>query len=173
MADVRYRYKGHYISASKAASLNNLKNASKFISTEYPIGRKSEVTHKGYQPSMEVQLSRAMRKGREEAEQRRAQKARELTPHERKRQAKERIDRRIDESKVLSYARDVAKIAREEDISVEEAMDSLHEADEYAAPFLEDHSDEIESAASGIGEYGEEAYDYDMIDLEREEDRKS
>jgi hypothetical protein len=171
MADgVRYRYKGHFISQLKAQRIANLPAAKKYLSSEYTFKNKADAIRKGYQKPVAALLGEAISKSRKSAAIKRAEPERK-TGKQLRAEAAKRVDRRLIESKILSYAREAAELAEEEDIDIASALDSM--AGERGGYFIGDYFDSIGDSARGIIDYGEGAFDFDMEDLEGEEDRIS
>lgn len=161
----RYRYKGHFISAGQAARYANLKNASKYLTTEYTFAGRSDHVHKGYKPSIEKLMAHAM------AEQR-ARTRPDLTPAQQRKITREREAKRDEEKRLVDISRRAARRMEDEDIGEDEALDDLFDPDSFehysyddAAAFTDRYYSEGES-------FGDE-FEFDMADLEIEGERIS
>jgi hypothetical protein len=157
-SSVRYRYKGLFVSEAKARKIQNLQNAKKFLTTEtVKPDRKTDRVSRGFKESIEKQVLKAIAKDRSKAEEKRAMAA----------QARVKEMRRDETPEMIEIARDIARIASENDISIEEAADvSGYDPDDFDTF----GPDDIFSAAHEMADYGGELFDFEMADLEEEED---
>jgi hypothetical protein len=173
-ARIRYRYFGRFISASKAQKLSNLANAKNHIRTDRVIKGHTDRSVPGYRQSLqkrtkEVIIEEARQALKKEKEREKAEP----------RQVKEsRKERKKELAEVIDFAAHVAKKAREATAEVEEKK----EADRIARQEIQRDSAEFDStdyeyydsdavsyfADSFIDE--EESLEFDMIDLEGEEE---
>ncbi len=167
MAAERYRYKGQFISAVKAQRIANLTNAKKFLTTEFTYEAKQSSLRKGYLPSIEKQVHRALRSDRERAAERRVE--REISPRERERRFREKMDRERELAHVFDIAREAAEIAESKDISILEAFDSIGESADDVDSFNYFTWTDVESYARDYLEEGESIFDFNVADLESAE----
>jgi hypothetical protein len=183
----RYRYKGQFVSSEKAQKLSNLKGASKYVTKEaiselhyrykgrfvskedakrlshLPATKKAlttEIRHgdikrakQGYEISIEDQTLAALAAERQKSAERykatRTEKAREA-----ERLSLERLSKAA------------ARQAADEDISIEEALDAQgFEPDNFEYFGFE----EAESLAEGFLDEGEGFFDFDIVDLEADD----
>ena len=165
---VRYRYKGKFISTAKAAKLGNLPSTKKFLKSEYTLDNKRTTERRGYHKSVDRLVKDSLKKSRGEAREKRRERApsrQELRKQERERRAYAR-----ETDKARAMAREAAKIADTDDISISDAMDRI--ADVWG-DFDFYTPDDIETFGQEYIDYGDGYFDFDLVDLERDEDRKS
>ena len=165
-AGVRYRYKGKFVSASKAARLGNLPSTKKFLTSEYTFKGKASTQRKGYHKAMESLVREALKKSRKEA----AVKRIEREPSRRQAQAKARraADKHSEQLHALDIAERAAKLASRDDIDIADAIDRLASRSSYE-PREFDYFDsgDIVSFASYYIDYGDSFFD--LADLENED----
>jgi hypothetical protein len=147
-----YRYKGQFVSQEKAERLSHLPEARKFVSIE-----------KAGKPSIAAQVERAIkadRKAREaEFERRRALK--EETKRQRQADEKKR-----ETFNVFDVAKQAARRAEAEDISIEEALD---EGGYDEGDFDYYSYEDVAGYTSDFMEYGDEYDFFAMEDLDVED----
>lgn len=165
-AGIRYRYKGRFVSEGKAARLANLKNASKYLTTEYTTPqRKTSRLDSGYKAPLEKRIARAIAADRQAAADKHRQRAKTAADYRRK--ERERSKRVIEQRRYQDSVRRVAEYADREDISVPEALDQIG----FPTEKFEAHTvDEFIESAEDYLDYEEALFDFDMIDLEDESD---
>lgn len=165
---VRYRYKGHFISAAKAQKLANLSHVKEKIKTEYVYKGKSDRSYPEYKKPVAKLVSDALKTSRQASEAKRAERSKSY-----KEAARERAERaawKAEEARAHSVAVEAAKLAEDEDIGIEEALDSLgFDEDDY------DHTsyDDIVRMTDDYFSEGEEFFEFEMADLESEDKYKS
>jgi hypothetical protein len=168
-AGVRYRYKGHFISAAKAARLGNLKNAKQYITSEYTTKGKADVIRKGYAPSIEKALEKALKADRAKADARAKETAYGKFQRE-SLERKKKLTEKADRARAISKARKAVKYAEKHDVGIDEAFDSLG----FTSSDFESGIDYegVAGIASDILEYGDEIFDFDLADLEDDDKYK-
>jgi hypothetical protein len=167
---VRYRYKGSFISAAKAQKISNLKNATKFLTSEYTYKNKGGIQREGYHKPVERLVAEAIKAGRDKAITRRFEQV-PVSYKDKAKIVRRKVDKKLHDSKVLSLARDAAKIAEEEDVDIATALDSM--MGEREDRFIRDYYEDIAEPAQGALDYGDEVIYFDMEDLEEEAERIS
>lgn len=166
-AGVRYRYKGVYISAANAARYNNLRNAAKFITTEFTYNGKSDIARRGYKKPVEKQVIVAIGKSRADAAGKR--KAFEPKKEDLRRAEREKKEKAREERTAARFAEHVAEVAEREDIDVADALDAVgFDPGEWG---YHDAAD-MEAMARDTLDFGEEFFDFNMVDLEADDDDK-
>lgn len=149
----RYRYKGHFISASKAASLHNLKHASKYITTEYTYKGKSDIVRKGYLQPISTRIQKALKP--------------ELRPEPVKHTKKQKLaieQKHFEQIRIRRDAERIIRRAEREGIGFDEAADGVFDPESYS---YYDFDDVMGYAADFAGD--EQGLDFDMADLETDE----
>lgn len=165
---VRYRYKGKIISAGEAARYNNLRNAKKFITTEYVYKGQADSLRRGYKKPLDAQVSEALAKSRSEAKAKRKDRA--PTKAEARRIQAEKKEKQGEQRRAVRFAEDIAELAEREDIDIADALDRVgFDSDDWGYYDAED----MAGLARDYIDFGDEYFDFDMSDLEREDDRKS
>jgi predicted Zn-dependent protease len=165
---VRYRYNGSFVSAAKAQRLANLPNTRSKVTTEYVVSGAKSTVRRGYALSVEKQVAAALKASRVQAEEKRAEKAPSKKELERQRRYEEQ--RKEEQRKVIDLAEEADRYATKHDVSVEEALEALG----YEEGDFDFYStDDILGYISTYQDMGEDAFDFDMTDLEQDEDRIS
>ncbi len=149
----RYRYKGHFISASKAARLHNLKHAKKYLSTEYTFKGKADSIRKGYLLPIETRVARAIKHDFP-------------TPIVKltKKQQSKLEQKRFETIRLQRDAKRIVQKADFENTSLEDAADSEFDPDSYSFYDFNDVMDLASGFESDI-----EALDFTMSNLEQDE----
>ena len=160
-SDFKYRYKGKFVSASKAASLANLKNASKFLTSENYWKGKQETIRKGYWPSIEKTVKKALEHP--------PLPHKPITPQQQARIEKSRTEKKHEREHLKDVAEKIIRRAEREDIDFEEAADEYFEPDDFRHFTYED----LMQMTEEVFERGEEFFDFDMEDLEDDSPRIS
>ena len=160
---VRYRYKGKFISAAKAAKIGNLQHAKSYLKSSYPIKGKASKEYTGYKKAVAVQVREAIREGRQKAERKIAERVR---PEQLRIARKHKRDFIRETRRAADWARKTARYALEENIDIGDALDDLG-FDEAGFQFFD--YGEMESAVSGYMEMGADFFEFEMADLDDEE----
>jgi hypothetical protein len=163
-SEIRYRYKGKFITALKAQRIANLKTAKKFLKTEYLYKGKADVSRKGYAKPVSKLVRDALRKGEQAAVEKLKAKSRnyKVAESERRKRAKWKMEN----ARARQLAADAVELIESADIPIQEALDRLaYDPAEYPGTSPE----EIESMIEIAMDIDIAGLDFNMTDLESDE----
>jgi hypothetical protein len=167
---VRYRYKGKFVSRDKAIRLGNLPNTKKYLTSEYNTPKPQDRSHrtgghayKGYKRPVQALVSEALKRDRGKA-QKKIKDA--LGPKQAAKERRERARYETEQRKAADIAERAVTIAERDDISIGESIErtGFEDGDLESFDFAA-----IEAMAADYIDYGEEFFDFDMVDLEDED----
>ena len=126
---IRFRYKGKFVSETKARNISHLPHAKKFLTSEIVESKKAVKSYKKFIVPIERRLAKAFAADRKAIREKatRGKQAKERTRREQRIELKKRMDR----AKSDTLAKEIALRAADEDISLEDAADAY--ADEIGS----------------------------------------
>jgi hypothetical protein len=162
-----YRYHGQFVSKEKAQSIAHLPEARKYLTTEIKRGKEARAVEGYFAPRREREIAEKV-KAAIEADRRTLEEkiAAARAAHEKPSARRQAAQKKNEEFQVQEIARAAAREAVDEDISIDEALDSQG-FDEGDYDYFD--YDAVSSYAEGYLDYGDEYDFFDMYDLETED----